>query len=360
MGSKEKIMFLNKFSKYRITSKSITNLFEKNISQAEKPKFLITGCGGQIGTTLIPTMRKRYGVENVISSDINIDKAPKNEGIYERLDVTDFNSYKDLVEKHNINYILHLSGILSATGEANPNLAKEFKTKIFIPSTIAVFGPEIDKKNIPNACVLDPTTIYGVTKVFMENMGNYYHFKHGVDFRSIRYPGVISPYEYESHGTTDYASEIYFNAMKGKEYHIPLAPKTVLPFVYLNDVIEGTLKFIEADKEKLTQRTYNMQGLSFNCDQCVEAVNKAFPGFKYKYKPDLRDEIALGWPDDLNDELARKDWGWNPLCKDLPSLTTTMVKNLKVNKPDNQSTTQEASQPTNQPTSQAARQFNMM
>ena len=188
------------------------------------------------------------------------------------------------------------------------------------------------KNNVPNSIALKPTTIYGVTKVFMENMGNYYHVKHSVDFRSMRYPGVISPYEYESHGTTDYASEIFFAALKRIEYKICLSPDVVLPMTYLDDVVKGTLDLMFAESNKLTTRVYNIQGLSFSCQELADAIEKNYAGFKYRYEPDFRDAIAKTWPHDLNDELARNDWNWNPKCKSVSSLIEIMKNSLKLTK----------------------------
>ncbi len=164
----------------------------------------------------------------------------------------------------------------------------------------------------------------------MENMGNYYNHKYGVDFRSMRYPGVISPYEYESHGTTDYASEIFFAALKGREYKICLSPRVVLPFCYLDDIINGTIDLILADKNMLTSRVYNVQGLSFSCEELAEGIQKHFNGFKYKYEPDFRDGIAKSWPHCLDASLASRDWKWDPKCKDVKSLIETMKNSIKL------------------------------
>ena len=163
-------------------------------------------------------------------------------------------------------------------------------------------------------------------------MGNYYKSKYNVDFRSIRYPGVIAPYEYESHGTTDYASEIFFAALKKKIYTNCLSPNTVLPMAYLDDVIDGTIKFLETDIKNLTVPTYNMQGLSFSCEEIVTELKKHFPDFDHRYEPDFRDKIAKSWPEELDDNLARKDWGWDPLCMDVKSLIEEVLKHIKKSK----------------------------
>lgn len=165
----------------------------------------------------------------------------------------------------------------------------------------------------------------------MENMGNYYHHKHKVDFRSLRYPGVISPYEYESHGTTDYASEIFFAAIKGQEYKVYLTPRVALPMAYLDDIIDGTINFLLADKNLLTSRVYNIQGLSFECEELGSEIVKHYPEFKYKYEPDFRDMIAKNWPASVDDSLARSDWRWNPKCQCVAALVETMKYSVRLN-----------------------------
>lgn len=162
-------------------------------------------------------------------------------------------------------------------------------------------------------------------------MGNYYNHKHKVDFRSMRYPGVISPYEYESHGTTDYASEIFFAALRQKEYKICLSPRVTLPMSYLDDIIEGTIDLMMTDQNLLTTRVYNIQGLSFSCEELASEIQKSFAGFKYRYEPDFRDSIAKAWPHDLNDDLARRDWKWDPKCKSVKDLIEVMKANIKLN-----------------------------
>ena len=161
-------------------------------------------------------------------------------------------------------------------------------------------------------------------------MGNYYKHKHNVDFRSLRYPGVISPYEYESHGTTDYASEIFFSAWKNKEYKICLSPHVALPMVFLNDIIEGTIQFMEYSEESLSTRIYNVQGLSFSCQELASSLCEYFPNFKYKYEPDFRDNIAKNWPASIDDQLARRDWKWNPKCSNVKNLIEIMKSNIRL------------------------------
>jgi threonine 3-dehydrogenase len=164
----------------------------------------------------------------------------------------------------------------------------------------------------------------------MENMGNYYKNKHNVDFRSLRYPGVISPYEYESHGTTDYASEIFFAALKNFEYKICLSPSVALPMAFLDDIINGTLEFMNCTEESLSTRVYNVQGLSFSCEELACSLAQHFPNFKYKYEPDFRDKIAKNWPESIDDQLARKDWKWNPTCNSVKSLIETMRSSIRL------------------------------
>ncbi len=204
--------------------------------------------------------------------------------------------------------------------------------RIFIPSSIGVFGKDSDKNHPGNSVALSPTTIYGVAKHFMENIGNYYYYKHNIDFRSIRYPGTISPYEIDYQGSTDYSSEIFFAALRGKEYRIPLAPHRTLPFVYLDDIVEGTLQLMEVDNELLTTRVYNVQALTFSCQELVSELKSHIPDFRFSYEPDFRDEIVEYWPESLDDSLARNDWKWNPKHIHLKEIVETMISIIKLYK----------------------------
>jgi len=318
-------------------------------------KVFVTGSCGQVGSSLIPELYKKYGVSNVTCTDVAKEKPSFIKGDYYHLDVSDKKRYLELAEKAESNVIVHLAAVLSASGEKNPLLcvkvnidgvncaletAKELKSKIYIPSTIAVFGPDLPKYDVKQDVALNPTTVYGITKVYMEQLGNYYFKKFGVDFRSIRYPGVISPTEYESHGTTDYASEIFFYAFKNKEYKICLRPERILPMAYLDDTIQGTIKFIDADNSKLKHRVYNLNGLSFSCqDLTSEISKKKFKNFSFRHEPDHRDKIAQTWPYTLNDKDAKIDWGWNPKINSTEKLVDEMISSIKLNYKLNTKTT---------------------
>jgi len=193
-----------------------------------------------------------------------------------------------------------------------------------------VYGPDADKKNVDISVPLNPITIYGVTKHFMENMGNYYFHKYNVDFRSLRYPGIIAAKKFSPQGTTDYATEIFFSAMSEKEYTIPLSPYRVLPFVQVDDIVEGTLALMKIDSNILTSRVYNVNALSFSCEELTAEIKNKFPGFKYNYEPDFREEIAKTWPETLNDTLARQDWKWSPKYVDVKSILEYMTCNIKI------------------------------
>ena len=226
-----------------------------------------------------------------------------------------------------IDYIVHLAAILSALGERFPdratsvnvngcinalNIARDRKVRIFVPSTIAVFGGEnFPKVNTPVDTVLQPETIYGISKVFNENIGTYYHKKFGVDFRSIRYPGVISSEKYDFNGTTDYSTEIFFHALEKKHYKCWLGPKTALPMIYIDDCIKGTIQFLKADEKQLKRKVYNMAGISFNPEELSAAIQKMMPDFKVEYEPDFRQKIADAWPKSIDDSDSKKDWDWS-------------------------------------------------
>ncbi len=226
-----------------------------------------------------------------------------------------------------MNYLVHLAGILSASGEKNPDLAidvnvvgainavriaRDFNTRCFIPSSIAVFGGDkFPKEMTPVDVVLKPTTIYGVSKVFDEMLGDYFGKKYNIDFRSIRYPGIISSEKYAFNGTTDYSTEIFFHALEKGEYRCPLGPKSALPMMYIDDCIEGTVSFLSADPNRLTRSTYNLAGISFTPEQLAAEVEKLIPGFKMIYAPDFRQAIANSWPKSIDDSESNKDWDWS-------------------------------------------------
>jgi threonine 3-dehydrogenase len=306
----------------------------------------VTGCNGQVGKALVPSLYKNFGKENVVCSDLQ-EKPDFVEGSYAKLDVTNRKEFDNIVNSNGVNYILHMAGILSAVGEKNPQLAisvnidgvnnalevaKDNNTKIFIPSTIAVYGKGHDRQNAGIPCPLRPTTIYGITKVYMEQVGSYYHKRFGVDFRSLRYPGFVSPYEYESNGTTDYSSQIFFSALKKQEFKLYLAPERRLPMIYITDGIEGTIKFLLADEKRFTSRFYNLTGLSFSCSDIVKSLKELIPDLKHRYELDFRDEIALSWPEDLDLKDASKDWDWHPKYDTVDKLVRKTLRDIKSNK----------------------------
>jgi len=307
-----------------VTSPTVVRMISS--SSSDKPRVLLTGSTGQIGMELVSYLRNRYGNNNVVATDIKI--APNNmdmSGPYEYCDVQDVNTLHKLVVNYNITTIIHLASLLSAVGERNPQLAMKVNARgsenvlevaaahncrVFIPSTIAVFGPSTPKDMTPDPTIMRPSTIYGVTKVYMELLGEYYATKYGVDFRSLRYPGIISNKALPGGGTTDYAVEIYYEALKHGKYNCFLGPNSALPMMYMPDCIRGTVELIEAPKEKLKQRVYNMTAVTFTPEELAKSIQKFMPKFSISYTPDFRQKIADSWPKSIDDSNARNDWGW--------------------------------------------------
>lgn len=310
-------------------------------------KILVTGALGQIGSELIPELRNKYGKENVIA--VGHHKQPteefKNSGPFEFADTKDKEAIKNLIEKYNIDTIFHLVGVLSATGEKNPNLAwdvnvnglknildlaVEYKIKkMFWPSSIAAFGPTTPLFDTPQTTILEPTTMYGVTKVSGELLCQYYYYKYGLDVRSLRYPGIISWKTPPGGGTTDYAVAIYYEALKSGSYDCFVKEETVLPMMYMDDAVRATLELMEADKEKISIRTsYNLTAISFSAKELSDSVMKYIENFKCTFSPDERQKIADSWPKTIDDSKARNDWGWKHQF-DLDKITIEMIKNLK-------------------------------
>jgi len=310
-------------------------------------KILIIGAGGQIGSELTAALRANYGVENVITSDINDNnKEMVNSGPFEVIDARKYDAIRASVEKHNIDTVYLMAALLSATGEKYPlkawnlnteslfhvlNLAKEGIIKqIFWPSSIAVFGLSTPKINTPQRTICEPTTVYGITKQVGERWCKYYHSNYGVDVRSIRFPGIISHKTMPGGGTTDYAVEIYHKALTEGKFTCFLEEDTLLPMMFMDDAIKGTLQLMEAPADSLTVRSsYNLSALSFTPKEIFESIKKHIPDFEISYEPDFRQKIADSWPCSIDDTVARADWGWQHSF-DLDTTTNEMLKHLKL------------------------------
>jgi nucleoside-diphosphate-sugar epimerase len=310
-----------------------------------KEKILVIGASGQIGVELTLALRKIYGAANVIASDLREEnELLHGTGPYVSLDVMNKEMLHVQVIRQNVTQIYLLAAILSATGEKSPNLAwhlnmqgllnvleiaKEEKlTKVYWPSSIAVFGPTSPKQNCPQHTIIEPTTVYGISKYAGEFWCNYYHLKYGVDIRSLRYPGLISYKSGPGGGTTDYAVEIFHEALEEKRYMCFLNEDTYLPMMYMPDAIRATIELMEAPVEKISIRTsYNLSGMSFSPKEIAAEIKRHIPAFEIEYKPDYRLAIAQSWPQSIDDSVARKDWGWKEEYN-LSAMTNDMLENL--------------------------------
>ncbi len=308
-------------------------------------KILITGALGQIGSELAIALKKIYGEKNVITSDLHSSNIKDEFQPYETLNILDKQALATVIKKHEITTIYHLAAILSATGEKNPQLcfdvniiglynvlevARELKIKqIICPSSIAVFGPETPRENTPQQTVILPKTMYGLSKASGELLCDYYVQKYNLDIRGLRYPGLISYKTPPGGGTTDYAVEIFYEALKNKSYKCFLKADTTLPMMYMSDAIRGTIQLAETDFNKLKNHSnFNFAGVSFSCQQLADEIKKHIPQFKISYEPDFRQQIADSWPQSIDDSEARKQWGWNAEY-DLAKITADMLKNLQ-------------------------------
>ncbi|HLD35116.1 MAG TPA: NAD-dependent epimerase/dehydratase family protein [Planctomycetota bacterium] len=306
-------------------------------------KILVTGAFGQIGTELVEALQKRYGIDNIIA--LGHRNIPANfKGILEKGDTEDKTVMQSILKRHKITQIYHLASILSATGEKNPqlawdvnvtslknvlDLAVEQKAKVLLPSSIAVFGPTTPRKNTPQHTMLEPTTMYGVTKVTGELLCQYYFVRYGLDVRGLRYPGLISWKTEPGGGTTDYAVAIFYDAIKTGKYACYLKDDTTMPMMYMDDAIKGTIDIMEADANKIKVRTgYNMAAISFSPKEIAAEIKKHIPKFECAYTPDFRQKIADSWPMSIDDSDARKDWGWKH-DYDLSKMTAEMLKHLR-------------------------------
>lgn len=312
-------------------------------------RILIIGANGQIGSELVGALADRHGAGNVIASDIgehNVYGAAR----YTRLDVLDRDALARLIEDEAITQVYQLAALLSATGEKAPlkawtlnmdgllnilEIARERKEggkplKVFWPSSIAAFGPNTPNEATPQYTIMDPTTIYGISKLAGERLCEYYHGKYGVDVRSIRYPGIISYKSPPGGGTTDYAIAIFHAALRGQTYECFLGPDTTLPMIYMPDAIRATIELMEAPAEQVAIRSsYNVAGVSFNPRELAAAIAAAVPGFEVAYKPDSRQQIADSWPKSLDDASARADWGWQARIG-IDDMVADMLKNIDV------------------------------
>lgn len=312
-----------------------------------KEKILVIGASGQIGVELTLALRKIYGNSNVIASDMREEnELLKGTGPYVSMDVMNKEMLHVQVIRQNITQIYLLAAILSATGEKNPNLAwnlnmqgllnvldiarEEKLTKVYWPSSIAVFGPTSPKQNCPQQTVIEPITVYGISKYAGEFWCNYYHKRFGVDVRSLRYPGLISYKSAPGGGTTDYAIEIFHEALEQNSYECFLTEDTYLPMMYMPDAIKATIELMEAPAEKISVRTsYNVAGISFSPKEIAAEIALHKPGFSIQYKPDYRQQIANSWPQSIDDSIARADWGWQHEY-DLQRITADMLSNLQL------------------------------
>ena len=310
-----------------------------------KEKILVIGASGQIGVELTLALRKMYGNSNVIASDLR-EQNPLLEGTgpYVALDVMNKEMLHVQVIRQGITQIYLLAAILSATGEKNPNLAwhlnmqgllnvldiarEEKLHKVYWPSSIAVFGPTSPRQNCPQQTIIEPVTVYGISKYAGEFWCNYYHQRYGIDVRSLRYPGLISYKSAPGGGTTDYAVEIFHEALEEKHYECFLKEDTYLPMMYMPDAIRATIELMEAPSEKIKVRhSYNISGMSFSPSEISASIQRHLPDFTIDYKPDYRQEIANGWPQSIDDTVARNDWGWKEEY-DLDRMTDDMLLNL--------------------------------
>lgn len=310
-------------------------------------KILVLGAGGQIGTEMTEALNEKFGVENVLISDIkeasHFDHFPNK---YYQIDVTDKALIDDVVTTESVTQIYHLAAILSATAEKKPVLGWEINMnsllsvldiardrklqKIFWPSSIAVFGDTTPEQNTPQNTIIEPSTVYGISKYSGELWCQYYNQKFGVDVRSVRYPGIISWKAKPGGGTTDYAVEIYHEALEKSQYDCFLAEDRALPMMYMDDAIRATMMLMDADESVLsTHMAYNIAAMTFTPKEIAESIRKQIPDFTISYHPDFRDEIARSWPNSIDDSQAKNDWGWEAKFN-LDEMTQVMLSQLQL------------------------------
>jgi len=314
--------------------------------KSDMKKILVTGSVGQIGSELTMALRKRYGNDNVVACGRKTKPSETllNSGPFEFIDITKRETIEKVVNEYEIDTIYNMAAILSAVGEEKPflcwnvningmynilEIAIDYEmTRVFVPSSIAAFGPETPREDTPQETILKPKTMYGVTKVAGELLGDYYFKRFGLDVRGVRYPGIISSETLPGGGTTDYAVEIFYEAIKNKKYTCFVKKDTVLPMMYMPDCIKGTIDLMEADISTLKHHCdFNMASMSFSAEELADEIKKHISEFKCGYKPDFRQAIADSWPQSIDDSAARQEWGWKP-SYDLASMTKDMVEKL--------------------------------
>ena len=315
------------------------------VAQTSPQRLLVTGAAGQIGSELVPALRGRYGRDNVVAG-VYRGQPPSVllEGPVERIDVMDLQGIALAVEKHRIDTVVHLAAILSAAGEEDPmqtwrvntdgmlnvlEVAREARLRrVLFPSSIAVFGEGAPKDRTPQQTVLRPVTMYGVTKVVCEQLGNYYVHRFGLDVRGLRLPGIISSEAPPGGGTTDYAVAIFYEAVRGRPYTAFLKPDTMLPMMYMPDCIRAMIELLEADFSRLSHHCdFNVAGFSTSPRMLAAAIRRHYPEFEVRYEPDFRQDIADSWPNSLDDSVAREEWGWQH-AYDLKATVKVMIERL--------------------------------
>ena len=316
------------------------------VEGAPRPRILVTGAVGQIGSELTVELRKRYGADNVVAAGHRTQPSGvlRDGGPFEFIDVTRRETLEAVVAKYDIDTVYHMAAVLSVVGEEKPLLAWDVNMnglhnvlevarqrplrRVFCPSSIAVFGPETPRDNTPQETILRPTTMYGVTKVAGELLGEYYARRFGVDVRGVRYPGIISSETLPGGGTTDYAVAIFYEAIAHRRYTCFVREDTVLPMMYMPDCIKAAIQLMEVDRSRLKHHTdFNLAAMSFSAGELAAEIKKHMPDFVCEYKPDDRQKIADSWPRSIDDSAARKEWAWQP-GYDLAAMTTDMLTKL--------------------------------